>query len=168
MANDLKVKDSAFPTYTPPGISFTAPEKSRPWQQPPKIVDLGDVVNYYISAISDAEIVDDLLNSLETGVSLASIAESMMLVAVSQGIHTIDAGILAMPVIIEMLITAAEINDIDYIVYEDDLKLNKVPARAAKEAVKRAIDMMKSGEKNIEEPEAEMPMGLMARNKVEV
>lgn len=170
MASNTKVKDAAFPMFTPPGVSLTAPEKSRPWQQPPKLVKLDDVIRFYIGAISDKDSVDGVLDSLETGISISSIAESLMLGSVSQGIHTIDAGILVMPIIIEMLVTAAEINNIDYVIYETDVSDGKIPARAAREAARIAVESLKGGAK-AEEPmieEEEAPAGLMAKQKVEV
>ena len=172
---DIKVKDSGLPMYTPPGISFTAPEKSRPWQQPPKLTKLEDVINFYMRALSDTETVDGVLDSLETGVALAPIAESIMLGGVSQGVHTIDAGVLVMPIIIEMLITAATINNTEYVVFSTDIPDDKVPARAAKQAAKIAIESLNSNNEmpveemsEMEEPEMEQSMGLMSKKNVEV
>lgn len=165
------VKESAMPTYTPPGISFTAPEKSRPWQQPPQLVKLNDVVGFYMNTLSSKDTVDDVLDSLDTGVSLAAIAESMMLGSVSAGIHTIDTGILVMPIIIEMLITAATINDIEHVVFSSDIADDKIPARAAREAARMAIESLTNN--NVEEEEepmvdVESSMGLMSKKNVEV
>lgn len=163
------VKESGIPLFTPPGISFTAPEKSRPWQQPPKLPNLKDVVAFYMSSLSDKGSVDSLLDSLETGVSLSSIAESLMLGSVSQGIHTIDAGILVMPVIIEMLITAAEVNDIDYVVYDTDIADDKLPARAVREAAKLAVKSLSNTEEEVpDQEEMKLPAGLMSKKNVEV
>lgn len=165
----VTVKESSIPTFVAPGISFTAPEKSRPWQQPPKLPNLKDVITFYMSSLTDKESVDSLLDSLETGVSLSSIAESLMLGSVSQGIHTIDAGILVMPVIIEMLVTAAEVNNIDYVIYDTDVEDDKLPARAAREAARVAIKSLSGSE---EEPpvqeKMDQPAGLMSKKNVGV
>lgn len=165
----VTVKESGIPSFVPPGISLTAPEKSRPWQQPPKLPNLRDVITFYMSSLTDKESVDSVLDSLETGVSLSSIAESLMLGSVSQGIHTIDAGILVMPVIIEMLITAAEINDVDYVVYDTDIQDDKLPARAAREAARMAVKSLSGQqEESPVEEKMEQPVGLMSKKNVEV
>ena len=57
-------------TYTAPGISWTAPEKSRPWQQPPQYTDIMDVANSYIIAFSAENAMDNMLDALETKVPM--------------------------------------------------------------------------------------------------
>lgn len=158
-------------TYTPPGVSWTAPDKSRPWQNPPKLVDIKDVANYYIESISDPEAHDDLMDAVETPVPLAVTAEALMMGHVSEGIHTLDAGILVMPVIIEMLQTAAMIAKTDFVIYPDDYdKKAIVSNRVARLAVDKALKRMKEGDTvAVEDPLAkEEPKGLMARKQKEV
>jgi len=149
----------------PAGISWTAPEKSRNWQKPPKLVKITDVVKYYMAAISSEELASDILDVLETDIPLSVIAESMMLSHVSEGLHTIDAGILAMPIIMEMLKTVAILNNINTKDYASDFdKDEKVSNRVVKQAIAQVF-------KTIETPAAEVapaeeavqPMGLMAR-----
>ncbi len=152
-------------SYTPPGISWTAPEKSRPWQQPPQLTDISKVALYYIATISDEELMDDLLDSIETTVPLAVIAEAMMLNGVSSGVHTLDAGILSMPVIIEMLQNLAIAHGTDYVIYPDDYdKKVTVSNRVARLAVQKAMKKIEGAEE--EEPEIEeQPKGFMRKRK---
>jgi hypothetical protein len=154
--------------YTPPGISWTAPEKSRPWQQPPQLVNMMDVCGYYIMNMSRDEMLDDLLDVVETPVPLAVTAEAMMLQGVSNGIHSVDMGILVMPVIIEMLITIADHNKSEYTIYPDDYdKEAKVSNRVARLAVERAMKKIESKDVSEEEetPVVKEPKGLMAKRK---
>lgn len=154
-------------SYTPPGISWTAPEKSRPWQSPPQLVDMVDVAGYYIMNMSSDEMLDDLLDVVETPVPLSVTAEAMMLQGASNGIHSVDMGILVMPVIIEMLITIAEHNKSDYTIYPDDFdKEAKVSNRVARLAVQKAMKKIEG--KEAPEAKAELPKepkGLMAKRK---
>lgn len=156
-------------SYTPPGISWTAPEKSRPWQSPPQLVDMVDVCGYYIMNMSSDEMIDDLLDVVETEVPLSVVAEGMMLQGVSTGIHSVDMGILVMPVIIEMLITIAEHNKTDYTIYPDDYdKEAKVSNRMARLAVEKAMKNIEGKDVSTEEeamPVEEKPKGLMAKRK---
>lgn len=156
-------------SYTAPGISWTAPEKSRPWLQPPQLTDISRVALYYIATISDEEIMDDMLDSLETSIPLAVIAQAMMMNGVSNGVHTLDAGILVMPVIIEMLESLAMSHDVEYVVYPDDYdKQVSVSNRVAKLAVEKAMNKNPMMEDEEEEEMEVKPTGLGSRKQKEV
>lgn len=151
----------------PPGISWTDPAKGRPWTQPPKMVDVADVAQYYVDKMSSDVALSNALDALETNVPIASLAEALMLASVLKGEHTIDAGILVMPVIIEMLKTTAEIHGTKNYVFPDDVTDDDL--KMPKRVVKKAIESMnnKTEQKAIE-PNIEIA-GLMSRkNKEEV
>ena len=156
--------------YTAPGISWTAPEKSRPWLQPPKLTNVVDVAANYVAVISDPESMDDMLDAIETSVPLAVIAQAIMLGGVSNGVHTLDAGILVMPVIIEMLESLAMSHDVEYVIYPDDYdKQVSVSNRVAKLAVQKAMNKNPMEEEEEEMPEMESkPTGLGSRKQKEV
>lgn len=155
--------------YTAPGISWTAPEKSRPWLQPPRLTNIVNVAVNYIAIISDPESMDDALDAIETSVPLAVIAQAMMMNGVSNGIHTLDAGILVMPVIIEMLESLAISHKVEYVIYPDDYdKQVSVSNRVAKLAVQKAMNKNPMEEEE-EMPEVETkPIGLGSRKQKEV
>ena len=160
-------KSSPFDVIQPvvPGISWTAPEKSRPWQQPPQLVDIGDVIQRYMDGFSDPEAMSNAIDALETKVPLSVMAQSIMLNHVSEGIHTLDMGILIMPVLIELLVTFAKLSDIKYTVFPDEIeKQNIIPLGIAKLAMKKALERM---EKTVEEVQETKPAGLMARKQKE-
>jgi hypothetical protein len=162
----MATSKSDFLVSTPPGISWTAPEKSRPWQNPPKIVDAVSVAAYYIQFVSSADNMDELLDTVETGVPLAQVAEGMMLGGVSAGLHTLDAGILVMPVIIEMLQSLAMINDTEFVIFPEDFDKDTVPDRAARLAVKAAFaPMVENAKKEPATTPESKAVGLMARKQ---
>ena len=103
-------------------------------------------------------------------VPLAVIAEAMMMNGVANGVHTLDAGILVMPVIIEMLQSLAIAHDTDFVIYPDDYDKNvKVSNRVARLAVQKAMKKVEGVEsKEEDEPmpeEDEKPKGLMSKRK---
>jgi len=155
------------PRIAPPGISWTAPPKGRPWLRPPKYVKIEEVAALYIGLLSSVNVMDSMLDAIETGVPLIAIAEPLMLVNVSKGIHSLDAGVLVMPVIVEMLVTTAEAENIDYVVFaEDKVETDKPSTREIKMAVKRAMNKKEEPEEMaIEE---EMTTGLMSKQETEV
>jgi hypothetical protein len=167
MANNV----ASLISYTPPGISWTAPEKSRPWQNPPKLVNIGDVAGYYIDAIGAEETMNDMLDAIETGVPLAVVSEAMMMSGVSKGIHSLDTGILVMPVIIEMLQTISMIHGTKVVIYPDDYdKEATVSNRVARLAVQKAMKKVEGIDVSEAEQETlpEAPKGLMAKKQKEV
>lgn len=155
----------------PPGISWTMPDKSMAWQNPPKITNLAEIANGYISMLSHPEMADDMLDALETGVPIAVVAETMMLSGVQSGVHSVDMGTLVMPVIIEMLKTTAELYNISYITFPDEAeKKNKVSNRMAREAVGQVLSVKSETISSPEEKLAAEPpssTGLMARKPQE-
>lgn len=162
--NEPKFADVAAPV--PPGISWTAPEKSRPWMMPPKSVKVDEIAQQYITAIGDAAAANDILDALDTGAPLAVIAETLMMGGVSKGYHTLDAGVMVMPVIIEALKTVAELNNIKHTVFPEELEQGTtVHPRVLKQVI---ADMTKSvSQPVIEDVVEEEPAmaGLMARKK---
>ena len=86
-----------------PGQSLTAPLGDRPWQNPAQYGSAEEALEYYIPRIMESDFTDQLLDVIEMGIPLTTIANSLQLASVMEGKHSIDVGILIMPVIIELL-----------------------------------------------------------------
>lgn len=164
MASDLSAADIIKPV--PPGISWTAPPKGRPWTNPPKLVKVSDIAQGYIDNLSSASVMNSILDVIDTQVPLAAMAEAIMLSGVHKGVHTIDAGILVMPVIIEMLKTAAELHGAEYTVFPDELiEGDDVPERVARAAIKKASEAPTKTEEVVT-PRVQLS-GLMSKKPME-
>ena len=162
-----ETKDADVAVGVPPGISWTAPMKGRPWMKPPKSVSVTSIAQQYIGMLGDEAATDSMLDALVTGMPLAIIAVTLMLGDVSKGVHTLDAGVMVMPVIIEMLKTAAELNDIEYIVFAEDVaEKNTVSPRVLKKVIESATQSIAVSSEEPAMP-VEESMGLMARKKKE-
>jgi len=154
-----------FIKSVPPGISFTDAPRSTPWNTPPKYVKVSDVANVYIDTLSQPTVINRAIDLIETGLPLAAVANALMLAGVASNVHTIDAGILVIPVIIEMLVTLAEIHGVEYQVFEKDPDEDVIPDRVIKNALKKAS----APTTDVEEESVVELSGLMARkpNKME-
>lgn len=154
-----------FIKAVPPGISLTDQPRGTPWNTPPKLVKVSEVAQKYVDGLSSPEMLNSTLDAIETQVPLAALANAMMLTGVASNGHTIDAGILVIPVIIEMLVTLAEIHGVEYTVFPKDPDADTIPTRVIKNAMKKA------GQPVAEEEAAPVVelSGLMARrsNKME-
>lgn len=164
LENESKVGDVI--SNVPPGISWTAPSKGRPWLNSPKVVDISSIAKGYIEALGQAEVANDILDALESEIPLAVIAETFMLTGVHKGRHTLDAGILVMPVIIEVLQSIADFNNIETVKFTEELvKGTTVHPRVLREFAKKVSQPVVADEP-VTEPE--QPTGLMARKNKEV
>ena len=107
-----------------PGASLTHELGGRPWQQPPKSTTVEEALSFYMSRLLDETFVPDLLKVMKLGIPLTTIANSMQSGAVMQGQHSIDVGILVLPVLIELM---AFIGDREGVKYTVGTEENNVP-----------------------------------------
>jgi len=98
-----------------PGMSMTAPMGGRPWLKPPQFATVEQSLEFYFAKFSDKEFAPELLTVIELGVPLTTIANSFQLASVMEGKHTVDVGILVIPVLVEMMMAMAEANDVEYV-----------------------------------------------------
>lgn len=149
-----------------PGVSWTAAPKSRPWLRPPSEVDVGTLAQQYMAVLAAPQVANDILDALETELPIATIAESLMLSGVNKGLHTVDAGVLVMPVIMETLKTIADMNDIKTVMFPSDIDDGTIHPRVKR----KLLESIKTieAEAPMEEAAAEekpMMTGLMSRKK---
>jgi len=152
--------------YPIPGEGMTAELGSRPWQNPPQYATVEQALEFYIPKLVSEEIYDGLLDSMELGIPLTIMADSMQSAAVMQGLHTVDVGILAMPVIIEMLAYIGDEAGIEYNLGMDKpIDEDKISSTKIALAMKKMREKLPEAlEEREEEPMPEpAPTGLMAR-----
>jgi hypothetical protein len=153
------------------GQSLTAELGGRPWQQPPQYKTVEEALDYYIPRITEPTLQDDLMNVIELGIPLTTIADALQSGGVMEGKHSIDVGILILPVLIETLAFLAEEQGVEYDM-GTDIEMDDKPSSSA---VALAIKKLKAKSKEpvVEEPEEQMEMeleepsgGLMSRRTV--
>tara|TARA_R100000388_G_scaffold8448_1_gene7660 strand:+ start:559 stop:1032 length:474 start_codon:yes stop_codon:yes gene_type:complete len=151
-----------------PGQSLTHELGARPWQQPAQLTNIDDVVNYYMARMTTEEFMEQLIDVLELGIPVTSLANIVQLNGVMEGKHSIDAGILVGPLLIELIMMLAESAGIDYVSGLEDPNKDKTSdiklAKFANEYGKALenIDV----EALAEDDETDVkPVGLMARRQ---
>jgi len=136
------------------GQSLTAELGNRPWQQPPQYTTVEEALQYYIPRLINPEMLDDLFNVMETGIPLTTLANAIQSSGVMEGKHSLDVGILIMPVLMETMAYLAEESDIEYVAGTNKKIGSDKPSKAA---IARAIAMVKKEQgESSEEPEEEM------------
>jgi hypothetical protein len=82
-----------------PGESLTKPPKNFPWERPPEYTDPEDVIQLYLTKLTEPERMGGIMDALEVGMSIRNVVEGVLRVGVSEGIHSIDVSLLAAPVL---------------------------------------------------------------------
>ena len=165
------------------GQSLTSELGNRPWENPPQYTTVEEALEYYIPRIMEPSLRNDMLNVLEMGVPITTFANAVQMSAVMQGKHTIDIGVLVLPVLIEAISYVADMEGIEYTTgtemeMEDNtfsesniaLAKKRIQERMANEKNKPAMkeempveeDDMEDDDDMMMEPQAPMG-GLMAR-----
>ena len=98
------VEDNQVPFDAPiPGESLTAELGSRPWQSPPQFATVEQALDYYLPRLQSDEVAEQLVDVLEMGIPVTTVANSMQLGAVMDGKLSVDVGILILTVLIELI-----------------------------------------------------------------
>ena len=146
-----------------PGQSLTVEPGSVPWENPPQYVTLADVVGFYTEKMDDPEVILDLLDTIKRDIPILTIVNTLTKASLMKGYHTVDVGFLVTPILVEMIKTIAELNDVPYIIsYDDQMKTERVSPRV----IKQLIDEMRAKVEANPDTIVEQPRkGLMAKGE---
>lgn len=134
-----------LPMKAIPGMSLTSEPGGRPWEQPPKFVELDDVVSHYVEKLTEGRAVNALLDAMENDVPLVDISNALIKTGVMQGIHSIDVGFLVIPILVELLQALGDMNDVGYIIEEEDyIDATEVSEEEAKKVLEQAVAEVKA------------------------
>ena len=153
-----------------PGMSLTHELGARPWQQPARLTTVTEVSEHYLERMMLPAFNNSLIPVMEMGIPLTTVANTLQLAGVMDGTHSVDTGLLVLPVIIETLILLGDEAGIKYNTgLEDDVELTQsdsIGTGIAEKLIrnKDKINMDEQSEIVVDDikPEEE-PTGLMAR-----
>lgn len=150
-----------------PGMSLTHELGARPWQSPPQYTTVDEAIEYYLERMSTDEFMDQMADVLEMNVPVTTLANTIQLSGVMDGKHTVDVGMLVMPLLMEMIMLIGDNAGVKY-----DSGLTDVPDNRTKDTLIEAVrkEMQQKIDESEETPEAEEvkeeeepKSGLMAR-----
>mgnify|MGYP005988705431 FL=1 len=153
-----------------PGMAMTHELGARPWQQPARLTTTDEVVQDYLLRMQDDSFVKQLVGVLESGVPVTTLANTIQLAGVMEGRHSIDTGMLVIPVLMEMMMLIGDKAGIKYNtgmdrdekVESEDSVIASVLEELEQDLDKGSSDIASEEEEQSTETENE-PMGLMAR-----
>ena len=125
-----------------PGQSLTSEPKLYPWETPPELDKIGDVIGFYIERLSSQDVMDDLFIALEEGFPLNILVKSMLSTGVMEGIHTIDVIMVVAPVLHEYILGAAKIQKIKVKEFPEtkDEQIDAKEKRALASTIERSLE----------------------------
>ena len=82
-----------------PGQSLTGTPKNVPWEKPSELNEVKEVINHYVEKLADQDTMDDIAILFELGADLKTVTEGLWLTGSMSGLHTVETGMLAGPVI---------------------------------------------------------------------
>lgn len=142
-----------------PGISLTGAPGNAPWEQPPKYTSLDEVVDYYSDKLVEEEMIGNVIDIIKRDTPLLTIAEGMIRMGIMEGMHTIDAGMLVKPILVELMIALAEIYGVKYVIQAEDIQsLRTMPIDTIEKVMSESVTQM-------QEVKEETGGGLIARRK---
>ena len=176
-----------------PGQSLTAEPGNAPWEKPSKFSDPMDVLEMYMEKLGNEEIVDDVIDMLDVGIPIETVAGTMLGMGVMNGMHTVDVKMLLLPLVSAHIKSLADVVGVEYKMSMADYDDKDAKAKQKRQAKLEAKLAMKTGkivpqkadegeklmmetqeqleapqqeEQVMEEaPAEEMPVGLMARGQ---
>lgn len=156
-----------------PGESLTRPPKQFPWERPPEMNDPEEVMQFYIDKLTDSDRMSAIMDTLEVGMTIRDVTEGIVRVGVSEGMHSIDVGILVSPVIHQYIKSVAKALRIDYDEgfvdkkqqAEDQKKVMYLKTKLAAQQQKELVQEIKQEAPAVEEEVVveTKPKGLMTR-----
>ena len=154
------------------GIGMTHELGSRPWQNPAQLVKIEDVINHYVERLSTDEAAIEIANILDMGVPVTTLANTIQLGNVMEGLHSIDVGVMATPAIMEYIMLIGDSQNINYktgLENPEGSEREIFIKRAMAELIDETEPPMDTGEQpeEVQEepmPTEEAPVGLMSRS----
>lgn len=97
-----------------PGQSLTTPPKNFAWERPQEITDPEEAIQMHITRLSNPDMLESILNLIELeDLDVHTLTKGILRGAVANGIHSIDVGLIAGPVIHEYIKQAAKAAGLD-------------------------------------------------------
>lgn len=151
-----------------PGQSLTHELGARPWQTPPEYSSIEEALDFYLPRITQPNMAARLLDIIERGIPLTSIADTITLGGVMQGLHTIDVAILINPILVELMEGLAKNADVKYVLGDLEAEEDIPDPYLLRKAMENLQDVdMEEVEQEMEivDTEKKSSKGLMSRKE---
>ena len=151
-----------------PGMSLTKAPREMPWENPPELSTIEEVIQYYTEKMLDTDVEDPLLYCLDQGISVETMAESVATSGTMNGVHSLDLAFLVNPLVRELIRYVADSANVSFIdSYSERERKKTMPYRQMRDVVREVFteSTMEQPEEvsDMPMPEGDMPKGLMSK-----
>ena len=159
-----------------PGMGMTAELGGRPWQTPPTYTTVEEASDYYVERMSNPAFREQLIDVMEMKIPLTTLANTIQLASVMEGLHSVDVGMLMIPILVETMMLIGDSAEVKYVTGMEESKgerpamINKIindmkMKQGEDEDMPIEQEEIMPTEESVEEemPMEEEPKGLMAR-----
>lgn len=142
-----EIENAKDPTFEAPvpGMGLTTELGSRPWEQPPQYTTVIEALDFYLEGLFSKEGMDTIISAVEMDASAIEIAEKMTMSGTSEGLHSVDVGVLVSSILVPAIVTVAGFTDLTIKTGDEDDE-NRFTNSMSSVIQKRISDKVKAGE----------------------
>ena len=96
------------------GQSLTDEPGNYPWERPPETADPTEALSMHLKKMAGPKFMDSALYMMELGVPADVITNTTLTMAIGNGIHSVDVGLIIAPAIHKEVVSIAEMAGIEY------------------------------------------------------
>ena len=96
------------------GQSLTDEPSNYPWERPPETADAADALSRHLKNMSTPECMESVLFLMELGIPAEVVTNTTLTMAIGNGIHSVDVGLIIAPAIHKEVVSIAEMAGIEY------------------------------------------------------
>ncbi len=96
------------------GQSLTDEPGNYPWERPPETADPTEALSMHLKKMAGPKFMDSALYMMELGVPADVITNTTLTMAIGNGIHSVDVGLMIAPAIHKEVVSIAEMAGIEY------------------------------------------------------
>ena len=96
------------------GQSLTDEPSNYPWERPPETADPTEALSMHLKKMAGPKFMDSALYMMELGVPADVITNTTLTMAIGNGIHSVDVGLMVAPAIHKEVVSIADMAGIEY------------------------------------------------------
>ena len=130
-----------------PGQSLTDEPKNYPWERPAEITDPREAIKFHVDGLTEPKAIDNIIELLQIGMPVATLAKTALTTAQMEGIHTVDVSLIIRDVIQEEIVSIAEEAGIDYLMGDepDETELKEKEEQQVLALIRKRLKSVKPG-----------------------
>lgn len=98
-----------------PGQSLTDTPGNYPWERPPETADPTEALSMHLKKMAGPKYMESALFLMELGIPAEVVTNTTLTMAIGNGIHSVDVGLIIAPAIHKEVVSIAQMAGIEYV-----------------------------------------------------